>query len=86
MTLRQRSAGRPPGYPQSGSLRARKSSTDGPKTAALARAFDHEHGRLYEALEMTAQLAELAGHEQHAAELRRMRRAVMEDIHYRSCS
>ena len=35
---------------------------------------------------MTAQLAELAGHEQHAAELRRMRRAVMEDIHYRSCS
>lgn len=43
-------------------------------------AFDHEHGRLYDALERTAQLAELAGHDGMAETLRILRRKVAKSI------
>jgi hypothetical protein len=43
---------------------------------AMRAAFDHEHGRLYRALETAAQLAELAGHDDIAAALRTQRHEV----------
>jgi hypothetical protein len=50
-----------------------------------ALAFDVEHGRLYEALERAAQLAELANHLGDAAVLRGLRRNVARHIHDRTC-
>jgi hypothetical protein len=48
-------------------------------------AFDHEHGRLYDALERTAQLAELAGHDDVASDLRILRRKVAADMQHGWC-
>jgi hypothetical protein len=49
-------------------------------------AFRHEHGRLYDALEHAAQIAELAGHEILAAGLRRDRRDVADELVEHSCA
>lgn len=49
-------------------------------------AFAHEHGRLYDAIEHAAQIAELAGHDSMAASLRRHRRHVGVEIAEASCS
>lgn len=76
MTLRPRRAARHPGYPP-------------PAADRLAHeepiAFRHEHGRLYDALETAAQLAELAGHDSMAASLRRHRRHVAGVLAYGDC-
>ena len=49
------------------------------------RAHDHEHARLYDALEHAAQVAELAGHDILAASLRRDRRDVAGEIESGDC-
>jgi hypothetical protein len=54
-------------------------------TGPEAIAFRHEHGRLYDALEHAAQLAELAGHDILAASLRRDRHDVAEEFTTEVC-
>lgn len=49
------------------------------------QAFNHEHGRLYDALEKAAQFAELARHDDTAALLRDVRRKVASDIQAGTC-
>lgn len=85
MTLRQRHARGLPGCPRNGPAGAPESSTIEARSAALAFAFDHEHARLYDALKVAQNLAEMAGHDDQAAELHRMRELVAEHIHHRWC-
>lgn len=60
-----------------------------PASVRLAReepqAFRHEHGRLYDALEHAAQIAELAGHHRLATTLRDDRRDVAIEIDEGDC-
>jgi hypothetical protein len=50
------------------------------------RAFELEHGKLYQFLETTAQLAELAGDDDIAADLRILRRKVARHLQDGVCS
>lgn len=59
-----------------------------PETQVMSdeqRAVEHEHARLYEALKVAQERAELAGHDDMAAELRRMRSATAEHYAHRAC-
>ena len=49
------------------------------------RQMEHEHNRLYAALETAAELAELAGHDILAAQLRRERHDVWAEIERGGC-
>ena len=55
------------------------------RAQAETRQMRHEHDRLYDALEHTAQLAEVAGHEHLAAQLRRERHDVWDHAERGSC-
>lgn len=48
-------------------------------------AFDHEHGRLYEALKTAEERAELAGDNGIARDLRTLRARVAQHIEERDC-
>jgi len=50
-----------------------------------AIAFDHEHGRLSQAIKVAEERAELAGHDDIALELRRLRATVARHIAARRC-
>lgn len=79
MTVRPRPGARHPVFSRSADARHET-------PAAEAVAFRHEHGRLYDALERTAQIAELAGHDILAAALRRDRRDVSAELTDHSCT
>ena len=51
-----------------------------------ARQMQHEHARLYTALETAAEIAELAGHDILAATLRRERRDIAAEQARGGCS
>lgn len=50
-----------------------------------AKAFDHEHGRLYEALKVAQERAELAGDDDIASDIRILRNRVARHIEERCC-
>lgn len=50
-----------------------------------AKAFDHEHGRLYDALKVAEERAELAGDNDIASEVRILRAKVGRHIEERWC-
>lgn len=80
----------PAGYPQNAAASREKSTSLSVGSTVSGdvderRAFDHEHGRLYDALEKTAQLAELAGHDRLAKDLRWHRRGVAAEIQSGRC-
>lgn len=54
--------------------------------AAEALAFDHEHGRLYEALKVAEERAELAGDDEMRIQLRQLRRRVAQHLADRVCA
>lgn len=56
------------------------------RAAQARRQMEWEHNRLYAALETTAQLAELAGHELLAAQLRRERHDVWAEVERGACA
>jgi hypothetical protein len=47
--------------------------------------FDREHARLYDALKVAQERAELAGHDGQAADLRQMRETVARHVHFGLC-
>lgn len=50
-----------------------------------AKAFDHEHGRLYDALKVAQERAELAGDDGIASDIRILRGRVAKHIEQRGC-
>lgn len=48
-------------------------------------AFDHEHGRLYDALKVAQERAELAGDDDIASDIRILRNRVAQHIEDRRC-
>jgi hypothetical protein len=85
MSVRHGAGGTPPAYPRIRQSGVPNSSTNEGRTAEEAIARDWEHARLYDAVEKAAQLAELAGDDDIAEDLRILRRKVARHLRDGAC-